>query len=67
MSIFIKFACLILGAPHIHSLVWLEDDDGNPVPRFKEMEEDSNDGEVTFTVEKGKMVNILRGTIMKQT
>ena len=30
---------LVLGSPHIHSLVWLEDDDGNAAPHYRESDE----------------------------
>ena len=31
-----SFCYYVLGAPHIYSLVWLQDDDGNPAPHFIE-------------------------------
>ena len=34
-----SFCYYVLGAPHIHSLVWLKDDDGNPAPHFIENDE----------------------------
>lgn len=36
MSVHINF---ISGAAHIHSLLWLADDEGNPAPQYKETEE----------------------------
>lgn len=38
----------ILGAPHIHSLLWLADDEGNMAPNFKRGDEDTKEKCVVF-------------------
>ena len=34
------------GAPHVHCLVWLKDEDGNPAPTFWASEDDDIDKEM---------------------